>query len=139
MRLKFVLLLVVLLSSMVAFADAVGPTVNVNVLTGPPFQVQFTIQDTDSGLASVIVTQSNNADTVVPPFTVGTTDPLTVIGTKIDQSQFLTIEFLATDVAGNTTDFVYTDAPGVPEPASMALLGSGLIGVATRLRRKLKG
>jgi PEP-CTERM motif len=138
MRFSFVVLLLVVFSSMAAFADSLGPTVSFNLIAGPPTQFQFTVQDTDSGLASLVVTMSDNADTPVPPFTVGTKDPLVIVATKIDQSQFSKIEFLATDLAGNTTDYFYTDAPGVPEPGSIALIGSGLIGVATRLRRKLR-
>ena len=46
-----------------------------------------TVQDTGSGLASIEVTQSENADTIVPPVTEGTTDPVVVTVTTIDQSE----------------------------------------------------
>jgi len=62
-----------------------------------------TVQDTDSGLASIVVTQSDNADTVVPPFTVGTTDPVVVASTKIDQTKPARVTMLVTDLAGNVT------------------------------------
>jgi hypothetical protein len=52
-------------------------------------------------LAEILVTRSENADTVVPPFTVGTTDPVVVTSTKIDQTQPATVEIRVTDVAGN--------------------------------------
>ena len=85
----------------VAQVDTTPPTCPARVVAGPPTQLIVTFQDTDSGLASLVVTQSDNADTVVPPFTVGTTDPLTVVATKIDQSRSAHVAITATDVAGN--------------------------------------
>jgi hypothetical protein len=85
----------------VAQVDTTPPTCPARVVAGPPTQLIVTFQDTDSGLASLVVTQSDNADTVVPPFTVGTTDPLTVTATKIDQSRSAHVAITATDVAGN--------------------------------------
>src|SRR4029079_11523965 len=67
---------------------------------GPPAQIEVTFQDTGTGLASIIVTKSENADTVVPPFTVGTNDPVVVTSTKIDQSQPARVEIPVGDVAG---------------------------------------
>jgi hypothetical protein len=49
-----------------------------------------------------VVTQSDNADTPVPPFTVGTTDPVTITATKINQSQGAHVTIVVTDLAGNT-------------------------------------
>lgn len=74
------------------------PTV---VISGPPAQAVTTFQDTGSGLVSLVVTRSENADTVVPPFIPGTTEPVTVTSTKIDQTQRARIEIIATDGAGN--------------------------------------
>ncbi|HVG10270.1 MAG TPA: hypothetical protein VNM67_21380, partial [Thermoanaerobaculia bacterium] len=54
---------------------------------GPPARVEVTIKDTGSGIAEILITKSENADTVVPPFTVGTTDPIVLSSTKIDQTQ----------------------------------------------------
>jgi hypothetical protein len=68
---------------------------------GPPTVAYFDVQDTDCGLAELVVTQSNNADTIVPPFTVGTMDPLTVTATKIDQSQLSLVSIRATDTCNN--------------------------------------
>jgi hypothetical protein len=70
--------------------------------TGPPAQIDIKVQDTGTGLASVVVTKSNNADTPVPPFTVGTTDPLIITATKIDQTKSAQVELQASDLAGNT-------------------------------------
>jgi hypothetical protein len=74
---------------------------------GPPCRIEVTIQDTGSGLAEILVTLSSNADTVVPPFTVGTNDPVVMSSTKIDQTQGMRIEARITDVAGNVTFFQY--------------------------------
>jgi hypothetical protein len=81
--------------------DSGKPKCVLQFLTGPPAQVIATMQDTGTGLASIVVTKSENADTVVPPFTVGTTDPVTVTSTKIDQSQRSRVEVIASDLAGN--------------------------------------
>lgn len=72
------------------------------VVSGPPTQAIVTIQDTGSGLSSIVVTKSNNADTPVPPFTVGTTDPVTVTATKIDQTKSSQVSITVTDQAGNS-------------------------------------
>jgi hypothetical protein len=74
------------------------PTV---VVSGPPAQAITTFQDTGSGIVSLVVTLSQNADTVVPPFIPGTVEPITVTSTKIDQTQRARIEIQATDGAGN--------------------------------------
>lgn len=68
---------------------------------GPPARIEVTIQDTGTGIAEILVTRSENADTVVPPFTVGTTDPIILSATKIDQSQRARVEARVTDLAGN--------------------------------------
>jgi len=77
------------------------PTCPTTVVSGPPAVATTTFQDTGSGLVSIVVTLSQNADTVVPPFIPGTTDPVTVTSTKIDQTQRARIEIQATDGAGN--------------------------------------
>src|SRR4051812_38118718 len=48
------------------------------VIAGPPTQAVITVQDSVTGIESIVVTRSDNADTPVPPFTVGTTDPLVI-------------------------------------------------------------
>lgn len=68
---------------------------------GPPARIEVTIQDTGTGLAEILVTRSENADTVVPPFTVGTNDPVVLTATKIDQTQRSRVEARVTDLAGN--------------------------------------
>jgi hypothetical protein len=68
---------------------------------GPPARVEVTIKDTGTGLAEILVTKSENADTIVPPFTVGTKDPVVLSTTKIDNTQKSRVEARVTDLAGN--------------------------------------
>lgn len=77
------------------------PTCPTTVVSGPPAVATTTFQDTGSGLVSLVVTRSENADTVVPPFIPGTTEPVVVTSTKINQSLPARIEIIATDGAGN--------------------------------------
>ena len=81
--------------------DTARATCPTQLVTGPPAQAITTIRDIGSGLAEIVVTRSENADTVVPPFTVGTTDPVVVTATKIDQTKRARIEVRVTDLAGN--------------------------------------
>lgn len=94
----------------VPVGDVTQPTCSVTLnQSGPPARIEVTFRDVESGLAELVVTKSENADTVVPPFTVGTTDPVVVSSTKIDQTKMANIEVRATDLAGNvkvcTSDF----------------------------------
>ncbi len=85
-------------------ADRTPPSCDLTaVIDGPPKQIQVTVQDPDGGLQSIEVTDSTNATVSVPPFTVGTLDPVVVTGTKIDQSSPSSVGLKATDVAGNVT------------------------------------
>jgi hypothetical protein len=84
-------------------ADTTAPTCSLTAkIAGPPAQIQVTLQDTGSGLNTVNVNTSSNATTPVPPFTPGTTSPVVVTATKIDQSKSASLALSATDVAGNT-------------------------------------
>jgi hypothetical protein len=82
--------------------DAAGATCPARVIAGPPTQLVVTVADSTTGIQSIVVSQSDNADTVVPPFTIGTTDPVTVTATKIDQSRAAHVTIQVTDLAGNT-------------------------------------
>jgi hypothetical protein len=87
-------------------SDTTAPTVDVvAVVPGPPKQVVISVQDTGSGLASVVVTNSTNATVFVPPFVNGTVDVLGVTATKLDESQPAIVGLTVTDVAGNVTMF----------------------------------
>lgn len=71
---------------------------------GPPVVLTVFTQDGGSGLASIQVTESTNANTVVPPIAAGTTTPVMVTATKIDQTQRSRVMLRVTDVAGNVTN-----------------------------------
>ena len=112
---------------------------------GPPARVEVTIKDVGTGLAEILVTRSENADTVVPPFTVGTNDPVVLTATKIDQTQKARVEARVTDLAGNVkicdpilllairekSQEALTSVPGVPRAEDHVTVTNGAPGVAT--------
>ena len=65
--------------------------------------IEIRVKDDGSGLKSIVVNESTNSTTPVPPFTVGTNDPVFVRGTKINQSQGSRVTITVEDVAGNKT------------------------------------
>jgi hypothetical protein len=126
--------------------DHTKPRCPITAIAGPPAQVQVAVQDTGSGLASVVVTKSENADTPVPPFTVGTTDPVNITATKIDQTRTARVELVATDLAGNSATcdpylvLLIRDKqqeaqsgaiPNVPREENKVTITNGKPGVAT--------
>ena len=72
-------------------------------IAGPPKQILFSVQDTGSGLSSIITTTSKNATTSIPTFAAGTTNAVVIKGTKVDQSESSDVAFKVFDVAGDTT------------------------------------
>ncbi|MDQ6614149.1 MAG: hypothetical protein M3083_05240 [Actinomycetota bacterium] len=74
------------------------------IVNGPPKQIQVTVQDTSSGLASIVVTTDINATVVVPPFTPGTSSAVVVTATKIDQTQTSQLGLQVTNKAGGVTN-----------------------------------
>jgi hypothetical protein len=74
------------------------------MIGGPPAQIQITVQDATSGLQSVVVTQATNATVAVPPFTMGTTSPVVVTATKVDQTTGASVALRVTNQAGVFTD-----------------------------------
>lgn len=88
----------------VGVGDHTPPTCAlIATVNGPPKSIIVDVQDTGSGLASVVVTSSTNATTVVGPFVSGTTLPVVVTSIKNNQSLSSTLALKVTDVAGNTT------------------------------------
>jgi hypothetical protein len=112
---------------------------------GPPARVEVTIKDVGTGLAEILVTKSENADTVVPPFTVGTNDPVVLSSTKIDQTQKARVEARVTDLAGNVkicdpillllirdkNQSALAAMPDVPRAEDHVTVTNGAPGVAT--------
>jgi low density lipoprotein receptor-related protein 5/6 len=80
------------------------------IIPGPPKQIRITIQDTQSGVASIVVVTATNATVSIPAFTGGTTSPVIVTATKTNQAQSSTVVLRVRDAAGNETlcDPVYT-------------------------------
>jgi pre-peptidase len=84
--------------------DGTGPTcLMIATIPGPPKAIQVEVQDTESGLGAVLVTASDNANTVVPPFEPGTNDPVVITSTKVDQASSSRLALSVSDVAGNVT------------------------------------
>lgn len=82
-------------------ADTAKPTcVLTATIAGPPKKIQITVQDSGSGIASIVVTNLQNATTVVPPYSPGTTSAVLVEATKINQAIGSVVELTVTDVAG---------------------------------------
>jgi hypothetical protein len=75
------------------------------IVAGPPKQVTISVQDAESGLASIVVNTHTNASvaTSPDPFTVGTTGAVLVTGTKTNQSQSSFIRLTVTNTAGLST------------------------------------
>ncbi len=61
-----------------------------------------TVQDADSGIASLVLTDSFNVSVAFPAFAFGTKDPLTVVGTQLSGTDSFHFSFRATDVEGNS-------------------------------------
>jgi hypothetical protein len=70
---------------------------------GPPKQIVIAVQ-AEAGLGSILVTNSTNAATVVPPFVPGDTGVIFVTSTKIDQSITSVVALRVTDVSGNSLE-----------------------------------
>ena len=74
------------------------------VLAGPPKTLQITVQDPDNGIASIQVTEANNATVSVPTFTPGNTGAFVVVATKVDPNSGSQVALRVTDVNGAVTD-----------------------------------
>lgn len=100
------------------------------VIAGPPKQILITVQDSDGGLAGppngIVVTTSNNATVSIPSYSAGTTSPVIVTATKIDQTQGASVALQVTDAAGNVTlcdPAVLNVDRSTGKPASMTVHG----------------
>jgi hypothetical protein len=127
-----------------------APTCEVSAINpGPPFEVEFTIQDWDDGLRVISVVDSVNADVTIPPFFQGMIDPVTVIATKQNEDLSLLVTLEATDMGGLSTVCKYeqestdeeppifevlSENPGPPYSLQLGVRdgGSGLKSIVTR-------
>lgn len=79
--------------------------------TGPPAQIDVTVQDSESGLDVITAIEERNLSVLSPTFEAGTTDPIVVTATKIDQETYSRLSLAVSDVAENCTicDPILTD------------------------------
>jgi hypothetical protein len=86
-----------------------GSTCPAQIDPGPPTRATITLQDATTGLASIVVTLSENADTVLPPLpifpptTLVFTGPVLVTATKIDQTKTARVSIQMTNGAGTVS------------------------------------
>jgi hypothetical protein len=86
------------------------PTCNVtNIITGPPAEVELTVQDTESGLKAIRVVSENNVDVTVPNFTQGTNAPVTVTATQTDSALEFDFALECVDMQDNVTNCNYPE------------------------------
>lgn len=71
-------------------------------VAGPPKQLQVEVQDSGSGLKSIVAT-TTNATVSSLAVTSGSTSPFMVTATKTNQAYGSTLKLTITDVAGNVT------------------------------------
>lgn len=90
-------------TSLTQVADALPSCQLTGTIPGPPKQIQITAQEGNSGLRSIVVNTSTNATVNVPAFTSGTTSPVVVTATKLNQTQTSIVRLTVTDVAGRQT------------------------------------
>lgn len=103
------------------------PTFGTNA-QGVPY-MQITVQDSDSGLASIVITYAKNITVDIAGFFLGTKLPVVVTGTAIDPLAHIGLTFVATDLAGNQT----TCDPGSRSSSPASLPARS--GRSTSLRR----
>jgi hypothetical protein len=66
-----------------------------------PGVIEATLQDSGSGLEEIEVISSRNLSVFVPPFAPGTTDPVTVVASIVDERRTSVLALRAVDGAGN--------------------------------------
>jgi hypothetical protein len=85
--------------------DVTPPSVALTgVIAGPPKQIQITVQDTGTGIGSIVVTLATNVTVPIPAFAPGITTPIVVTATKINQIQGSVVALRVTDLCGNVTN-----------------------------------
>jgi hypothetical protein len=84
--------------------DTTGPSIFIShQIPGPPAQLEITVQDTGTGLASISVQVADNCTVEIPAFCPGSQDPVLVVATKLNQSRPARVVLKAKDIAGNVT------------------------------------
>ena len=70
-----------------------------SMVNGPPKQIVVTVQDATNGIRDIVVT-TTNATAVTSTYAPGTTAPIQVTATKVDQSQGATLTLTITNGTG---------------------------------------
>jgi len=96
--------------------DTTPPDCSGESFEGPPAGVSVRIQDMESGLGTVEVTQQQNASVNVADFNPGTNDVVSVAITQVDPYQATRVEVRSTDSAGNAGSCVFEIAASTPPP-----------------------
>jgi len=96
--------------------DVTAPNCSGESFAGPPAGVTVSIQDTESGLASITATQNTNASVNVSSFALGTTDVVIVELNQVDPYQVTRVELRSIDVSGNSGTCVFEIPAGTPPP-----------------------
>jgi type VI secretion system secreted protein VgrG len=82
--------------------DNIRPMCRISGITAT--QIQVTGQDMGSGLALVQIMTATNLNVVTSPFVIGSTDPVTVTATKINNRKAALLLVRFVDVSGNITN-----------------------------------
>jgi len=90
---------------------------------GPPRSYEVTCQDLESGLGDINVIAAQNFNVDIPPFDVGTKDPVIIIVTKIDQSKSSFFDVEVVDVVYNVTQFTVS-SPSLSIDPSQGTVGT---------------
>jgi len=98
------------------------------VVNGPPKQIKITMQAASPGLKTIQLTSSANATVAIPSFAVGTTSPVVVTATKINQTASSDVAFTISSESGATAscdpvDYTATIEKG-PETHTFRKVGS---------------
>ena len=72
------------------------------IVNGPPKQIMITMQAVSPGLDTIQLTSSANATVAIPSFVAGTTSPVIVTATKINQSESSDVAFTISSMSGAT-------------------------------------
>ena len=78
-----------------------------STIPGPPAEALLAVQDQESGLASIEVSEAFNATVDIDSFNTGTTDPVAVQITQINSSLSFYAVLVSSDQLGNTTTCRY--------------------------------
>ncbi len=84
--------------------------------TGPPIQLEITARDNESGMQTINVIKSENADVQIASFTAGTNDPIIITADQINKNLQFAVEIEAVDRSGNKTSYQYEAAPDNQNP-----------------------